>query len=55
MRLTFAVEKFLAVLARKGEGFGELTHKLYNLCDVIIIFAVPRSGGRVEEVVATCY
>lgn len=55
MCLTFTIEKFLAVLARKGEAFGELAHKLYNLCDVIIIFAVPRSGGRVEEVVATCY
>lgn len=55
MRLTFAVKKFLAVLARKGEGFGKLAHKLYNLCNVIIIFAIPRSGGRVEEVVASYY
>ena len=50
--LTLAVEKLGAVLARKCDAFGDFAHELHDLCDVVVVFAVPGSRGGIEQVVA---
>ena len=51
---TFAVEEFGAVFAGERDGFGDLAHELDDLRDVVVVFAVPRPRGGVEEVIAAC-
>jgi len=53
--LTLSVEKFVRVLARESQAAWYVTHELHYLCNVVIVFAVPRTRCRIEEVVTTCY
>jgi len=50
--LAFTVEYFLRPFSRETEGFGERTHKLDYLSNVVVVFAVFGAGLGVEEVVA---
>lgn len=48
---TFPVKEFTAVFPRKRDAARDLAHQLHDLRDVVIVLAVPRPRGRIEEVV----
>lgn len=50
--LTFAVEKLGRVLAARRDILRKLADKLNNLCNVVVVLAVPRARGRVEQIVS---
>jgi len=50
--LALAIEDFLAPFAGDAEVLGESAEQLDDLRDVVVVFAVFRTGLRVEEVVA---
>lgn len=52
-QLAFAVEDFLRPFTGQAEGFGEGTEKLDDLRNVIVVFAVFRTGLGIKEVVAS--
>ena len=54
MVVTFPVEEFVRVLARKCDGLRNFTKQLDNLRDVVVVFAIPRARCGIEEVIATC-
>ena len=40
-----------AIFTSKGNKFGYLAHEFYDLRDAVIVFAIPRSVGWVEQVI----
>ena len=49
---TSPVEEVRAVLSREREALRELAHQLDDLCDVVVVLAVPRPRRRIEEIVS---
>ena len=41
------------MFAGKNNSLGNLSHELYDLRDMIVVFAVPRPRSGVEELVAS--
>ena len=41
------------MFASKNNNLGNLSHELYDLRDMIVVFAVPRPRSGVEELVAS--
>jgi hypothetical protein len=52
-RRTFAVEELRAVFASKSNSFGYVAHKFYNLCDMVVVFAITRPRSGVEQIIAS--
>lgn len=52
-QFTFAVEYFLAPSPCKAKRFGKRAKKLDDLSDVIVVFAIFRSGLGIEKIVAS--
>ena len=49
---TFTIEKFGTVFPGKGDTLWDLAHELHDLGNMVVVFGIPRSRGRVEEVVS---
>lgn len=52
---TFSIKEFWTILPRKRDRFRDLTHQLYDLCDMIVVLAVSWPRSRIEEVIAARY
>jgi hypothetical protein len=50
---TFPSEELVRVLAGEGDSLREVSHKLDDLSDMVVIFGVPTPASRIEEVVPT--
>ena len=50
-QLAFAVENFLRPFASETEGFGERSHQLDYLRDMVVILAIFGAGLGVEKIV----
>lgn len=48
---TSTIEELRRILARKRDVLRDLAHQLHDLCDVIVVLAVPRTRRGIEEVV----
>jgi len=54
LELTFPIEEFVRILPGKRYRLRNLAQKLNDLRNVIVVLAISRSRGGVEEVVAAC-
>ena len=51
--LAFPVEEFRAILARERDFPRDFFQELYDLSDVVIVFAEPRTWRWIEEIVSS--
>jgi hypothetical protein len=48
------VEELLRYIYQQRQIFGYLAHQFYNLRDVVVVFAVLRSGSRFKQAITIC-